>query len=119
MIYLKGTSKENVFEIFDGKQPIGKLYTKSPGAIVLRPKSVFRKYDAFGLNKEILILSKYIFKWIIVFYEGKEYITIREKIIQDGIEESFDFGIKVFLPRNKWETRETSNQLSFVFKEEQ
>jgi len=118
MIHFKKTDKEDVLEIFDGNQLIGEFHLKFNGVILLRPKEPFRLLDAFGLNKELL-KTEFKFKWIIVFCENKKYIASKDKLLNEGIERTFGFGTKIFLPRNKWETRETSNQLSFVFKEEQ
>lgn len=118
MIHFKKTKREDVFEIFDDKQPIGKFCTKFPGAIVLHPKDIYRKLDAFGLNKELLTSQELKFKWTIVYYEGKGYYTSRENLIKEGIEVEFNFGTKIFLPRKKWETNESSNQLQLEFKEE-
>ena len=117
MIHFKKTNKEDVLEIFDGNQLIGEFHLKYNGVILLKPKEPFRLLDAFGLNKELL-KSEFKFKWIIVFCENKEYIASKDKMLKEGIERTFAFGKKIFLPRNKWKTRDTSGQQRFEFKED-
>lgn len=112
--YLK-TKRDKVFKIYDETQFIGYLNTKLNGAVTIHPSSVYKKYDAFGLKKEILISDIVEFKWVIAYYNGEGYWVLKDKMIAEGIEDSFDFGIKLFLPRKKWNTIKSSDQLSIEF----
>ena len=117
MIYYKKTDKPKIYKIYDdyNSQFIGHLNLKFNGAVLIYPSSIYRKYDAFGLHKDVLIDPTINFKWVIAKFKGEGQHISREYMLKNGIEEEFNFGIKVFIPRKYWINKNSIIQLNLPF----
>lgn len=116
MIHFKATNRKNIFLVFQDEKMICRYNSISEGAILISTDDIFRKYNAFGLLKDLLENDKLKFKYIIISYRQNKFWTTRDTLKKEGIEHDFNFGTKIFLPIRMWKT-ESNNQLEFDFKE--
>ena len=117
MLQFKPTRRKNISLVFQDGKMICKYNSVKEGAILIRTDDIFRKYNAFGLLKELIENTNPIFKYIIISYRDKKFWTTRDTLRKKGIEHQFTFGTKVFLPIYLWNI-ESNSQLEFDFRED-
>ena len=121
---------ENIFSsrlsIFDSKYPhlkevhfdgeyVGDIDTRGEGSFVTRRKTLFKKFNGFGIHALLLNCSEIKFNLIIVYYDNKRLITTREYFLTHSNQYDFPEARKLFLPITEFKIDET-DQIS-LFKD--
>lgn len=99
---------------FDGEY-IGELDIRDKGAFVTRRKTLFKKFNGFGIHDLLLNASEIKFNLIVVYYDNKRLITTREHFLSHSNQYDFPEARKLFLPITEFKIDET-DQIS-LFKD--
>ena len=91
---------------------IGRFIKKSCGFLYVVTDEPFRKLNAFGFNKELLLSKEINFQIVIVKCQGVYYMTRKRTILEEGVEQEFDFGVKIFLPIPLWNSTKDKFRIS-------
>ena len=49
-----------------------------------KPEHIYRRYNSFGINYDLIYDDRIEFKWIIIKCDSKEYVTTREYVKKKG-----------------------------------
>ena len=104
-------------DITDNYYNVGSLrIMKSNLKIVFCQKNaeIFKIHNAFGILKSVIENQVFPFEEMRFQHNGNIYITSKEIFLEFGIEQKFIFGIKLFLPLNKF-LIENLNEPTFGF----
>ena len=73
-------------ELLSEKRYIGYLDTSGDGYFITekQKKHLYRKFNSFGVSYNLLHNSNINFKWIIIKYQGIEYISTRDYFKHKG-----------------------------------
>jgi len=115
LIATKHSHVSNVFLNLEFRQiPIGKIDADGEGSFITtrQEKHLFRKTNSFGINYSLLTDDSIHFKWIIIKYNGKKFISTRKYFLKKGKAFQFSnkgFELQVFVPIDEL-NRKTAEQ---------
>jgi hypothetical protein len=119
MITKIATSQPDLFLVFENGRMIGRFISKEDGSFVFYTKEIFKKYNGFGVNIDLLNNSEIPFRWIEVHYvpTGTIYRANIKKFFEKAVKSKFKEFTKIFLNINYFEIV-NDPQLQFSFKGE-